>query len=152
MQFVVIDNLEGARRSLATGESDVFLWERHMTQPLVDAGEFRRVGEREVPWPAFVVSVGEDLLASHAGAIRETLDIVAGYAQRLKNGAHSAQLISEAYGLELRDAERWLSMVEWSRSRDRPDEALRGVIAALTAQGAIESTDVDLDDLWFRLT
>jgi sulfonate transport system substrate-binding protein len=116
MRFVVVGNLDGARRSLRAGDSDVFLWERHMTQPLVDAGEFRRVGEREVPWPAFVVSVREDLLTLHAGAIRETLDIVAGYAQRLKAGADSARLVSDNFGLELHDAARWLSTVEWSRS------------------------------------
>ena len=120
-------------------------------QPLVDSGEFRRVGEREVPWPAFVVSVRNDLLASQAAEIRSALDIVAGYARRLKTSAASAQLISDTYGLKPVDAERWLSTVEWSRSHERPDDALRAVIAALAAQGAIESTDVDLDDLWFRL-
>ena len=150
-QFVIINNLEGARRSLAAGESDVFLWERHMTQPLVDSGEFRRVGEREVPWPAFVVAIRKDLLEPFAGDIRIVLDTVASYAQRLRTGANSAQLVSETYGLDLRDAERWLSRVKWSRSHERPDSALRTVIAALGAQGAIESTDVDLDELWFPL-
>ena len=151
MQFVVVGNLDGARRSLATGQSDVFLWERHMTQPLVDAGEFRRVGERKVPWPAFVVSVREDVLPSHVGEFRSALDIVAGYAQRLKAGADSARLVSETYGIEPDDAERWLSMVQWSHSHERPDDALHAVIGALAAQGAIESTDVDLDDLWYRI-
>jgi sulfonate transport system substrate-binding protein len=150
-QFVVVGDLDGARRSLASGESDVFLWERHMTQPLVDAGEFRRIGEREVPWPAFVISVREDLLASHAGEIGGALDIVAGYAQRLKVGDDSARLVSDAYGLDLHDAERWLSMVDWSRSNERPDDALHAVIEALAAQGAVGSTDVDLDDLWYRI-
>lgn len=151
MQFVVVDNLEGARRSLAAGESDVFLWERHMTQPLVDAGEFRRVGEREVPWPAFVVSVRDDLLAANADAIRDALDIVANYAQRFKTSPDAAQAISQTYGIAPRDAERWLAAVEWSLSHERPDEALRKVITALAAQGAIESTGVDLDDLWSAL-
>jgi ABC-type nitrate/sulfonate/bicarbonate transport system substrate-binding protein len=151
MQFVVVDNLDGARRSLAAGESDVFLWERHMTQPLVDAGEFRRVGEREVPWPAFVVSVRTDLLEANADAIRDTLDIVANCAQHLKTSPDAAQAISRSYGIALRDAARWLATVEWSRSHERPDDALRKVITALAAQGAIESAEVDLDDLWSSL-
>jgi ABC-type nitrate/sulfonate/bicarbonate transport system substrate-binding protein len=151
MQFVVVDNLDGGRRSLAAGESDVFLWERHMTQPLVDSGEFRRIGEREVPWPAFVVSARDWLLESHATEVRGALDIVAGYAQRLKTGADSAHVVSDIYDIGLRDAERWLSKVEWSHSHGRPDEALQRVIAALDAQGAIETTAVDLDDLWFQL-
>lgn len=150
-QFVVVGDLDGARRSLSAGESDIFLWERHMTQPLVDSGEFRRVGEREVPWPAVVVAVRRDVLESSANDIRDVLDIVAGYARRLKNSADSAQKISETFGIELRDAERWLSMIEWNHSHERPDASLRAVIAALAAQGAIESTAVDLDDLWYRL-
>lgn len=151
-QFVVVGDLDGARRSLAAGESDVFLWERHMTQPLVDSGEFRRIGERAVPWPAFVVSVRNDVLETCGDDVRKVLDIVAGYAQRLKTGADSAHRVSETYGIELRDAERWLSMVEWGRSNERPDDALQSVVQALVAQGAIPSSDVDLDDLWFRLT
>ena len=150
-QFVFVGDLDGARRSLSAGESDIFLWERHMTQPLVDAGEFRRVGEREVPWPAVVVAVRRDVLESCGNDVRDVLDIAAGYAQRLKSGADSAQRISDTFGIELRDAERWLSMVEWSRSHERQDASLRAVIAALAAQGAIESIDVDLDDLWFAL-
>ena len=133
------------------GESDIFLWERHMTQPLVDSGEFRRVGEREVPWPAVVVAVRRDVLEPFGNDVRDVLDIVAGYAQRLKSGADSAQRISETFGIELRDAERWLSMIEWGRSHERPDAALRAVIAALAAQSAIESIDADLDDLWYGL-
>lgn len=151
MRFVVVGDLDGARRSLAAGESDVFLWERHMTQPLVDSGEFRRVGEHEVPWPAFVVSVREDILASHAAGIRSVLDIVGDYARRLKSGAETARLVSETYGLEPGDAERWLSTVDWNYSHERPDDGLRRVIAALAAQGAIDTTNVDLDDLWFEL-
>ena len=147
-----VGDLDGARRSLAAGESDVFLWERHMTQPLVDSGEFRRIGDRAVPWPAFVVSVRNDVLETCGVDGRNVLDIVAGYAQRLKTGADSAHRVSETYGIELRDAERWLSMVEWSRSNERPDDALQSVVQALAAQGAIPSSDVDLDDLWFRLT
>ena len=122
-----------------------------MTQPLVDSGEFRRVGEREVPWPAVVVAIRRDVLESSGNFVRNVLDIVARYAQRLKSGADSAQKVSETFGIELRDAERWLSMVEWSRSHKRPDAALQAVIAALAAQGAIESNDVDLDDLWYHL-
>ena len=123
-----------------------------MTQPLVDSGEFRRIGERAVPWPAFVVSVRNDVLETCGDDVRKVLDIVAGYAQRLKTGADSAHRVSETYGIELRDAERWLSMVEWGRSNERPDDALQSVVQALVAQGAIPSSDVDLDDLWFRLT
>ena len=41
--YVVVNTLAGAREAFATGEADVFLWERATTAPLVASGEFRRV-------------------------------------------------------------------------------------------------------------
>ena len=38
-EFVVVDSLEGARKALAAGDAEIFLWERFTTQPVVDAGE-----------------------------------------------------------------------------------------------------------------
>ena len=40
-QFVVVGGLDGARTSLGAGEADQFLWDRFMTEPFVEAGEFR---------------------------------------------------------------------------------------------------------------
>ncbi len=84
MSFVVVNDIDGARDALATGRADVFFWERHMTQPLVDAAEFRRIGEREVPWPAFVVAARRDILESRGRELRTVLDIAAAEARKLK--------------------------------------------------------------------
>jgi len=149
LQFVVIDNLEGARTALAEGRADIFLWERHMTQPLVDCGEFRRVGEREVPWPAFVVSARRDFLDAHATRLRAVLKIVASYCVTLKHGHGSAKLISDTYGIALADAERWLAGVQWADHHERPTKALERVKNALASQGA--AVAVSLDDLWYSL-
>ena len=151
MTFVVIDNLDGARQALRCGDADVFLWEKHMTQPLVDNGEFRRVGVREVPWPAFVVSVRKDVLAARAADIRHVLDIAARYARNLKRRTSAPRLVADTYGLALRDAKAWHADVRWSAGYRRPSAALRKVIAALRAQGAIGSDAVSLDRIWQAL-
>ena len=62
-RFVVVGDVDGARAALANDEADVFLWDRFMTAPLVDRGEFARIGVQPTPWPAFVIAVHEDLLA-----------------------------------------------------------------------------------------
>lgn len=151
MSFVVIDNLDGARRALAKGKADVFLWERHMTQPYVDNGEFRRVGERVVPWPAFVVSARQDVLANRARELRLTLDIVAGYARKLKRSKSAAALIAETYGLQLAGARSWLAEVRWCSGYRRPVGALARVVDALQAQQAIAPGPVNPDRLWHPL-
>ena len=149
MEFVVVDNIDGARMALAEGRADIFLWERHMTQPLVDSGEFRRIGEREVPWPAFVTSARNDFLETNADALRTVLAIVATYCQKLKDGDESTRLISDACGIAQADAERWLAGVRWTNDGRQPTAALERIKSALISQGAIEPT-ASIDTLWSR--
>ena len=147
--FELIGTIDGARKALADGSADVFLWEKHMTQPLVDTGEFRRVGEREVPWPSFVVSARRDYLADRSATLRTALEVVRNYAARFKASDDSAELICKTYGLELADARSWLSHVQWSRDARCPEEALRRVVDALRAQGIVPAGDsVSLSDIW----
>lgn len=147
MEFVVVDSLDGARAALAEGRADIFLWERHMTQPLVDSGEFRRIGEREVPWPAFVVSARSDFLEKKADSLRTVLDIVATYCEKLRHDNKSAQLISNTYGIAPADAERWLTSVRWTNDFERPDAALDRIKTALLSQGAI-APSTTIDKVW----
>lgn len=148
MEFVVVDHLDGARDALRSGTADVFLWEKHMTQPLVDNGEFRRVGVREVPWPAFVVSVRRDLLASRAMEVRDVLDVASRYARNLKRRASAPYLIAETYGLALHDARAWLEEVRWNAGYRRPAAALKKVVKALRAQGAITKHFASISRIW----
>ncbi len=148
MTFVVVDNLDGARDALRSGDADVFLWEKYMTQPLVDSGEFRRVGVREVPWPAFVVSVRKDVLATRAAEVRDVLDIASRYARNFKRRASAPRQVADAYGLALRDARAWHAEVRWSSGYRRPSGALQKVATALRAQGAIDNDAVPLNRIW----
>ncbi len=152
MAFETVGTIDCAREALKEGTADVFLWEKHMTQPLVDAGEFRRVGERAVPWPAFVVSVRRDYLAGHAAVLRSVLGIVRTFAKQLKDGKDSALLISRSYDIALADAESWLEHVQWSSDTVCPDEALVRCIDALQSQGVIASEGPqEIGDIWQSL-
>lgn len=152
LSFVVVNNLDGARRALATGDADVFLWERHTTQPLVDSGEFRRVAEREVPWPAFVVSVRRDVLDSSRNELKTVLKVVARCAANLKRRKNAAALIADTYGIQIGDVKRWLCSVRWSGSFRRPASALQRAAKALEAQGVIREDRFRLDELWETLS
>lgn len=148
MRFVVVDNIDGARAALADGTADVFLWEKHMTQPLVDSGEFRRIGHRVVPWPAFVVAARRDYLRKDSGQLRQVLDIVSAYAERLKNREDGAALISRTFGINLADSQAWLADVRWSTTHDCPQAALQRAITVLSAQGVIDAGEPRLDAIW----
>lgn len=138
-QFVVVGGLTGAINALPVGEAEIFLWERFMTQPHVDDGTFRRVGEVFTPWPSFVTAVRDEVLGSH----RELIDAVASVAARaaveLDNSPDAAQLIAERYGLQQSEAAMWLTTVEWA-APNHPDEMMiDGVVETMTRLGRIEA-------------
>lgn len=151
MDFVVVNSLDGAREALRDQEATVFFWEKFMTQPLVDAGEFKRVGQRVVPWPAFVVSGRRDVLESTGPQVRAVLDIAARFARNLKRRRSAAEMISKTYGIKHSNAERWLTDVRWAGGYRRPVTALRRAFDALEAQGVITQARFDPDRLWLRV-
>jgi len=151
MSFVVVDDMDGARRALATGKADVFLWEKHMTQPLVDSGEFRRLGVREVPWPAFVVSARRECLAERATDVRKVLDIVERYARNFSRRQSAPDLVAETYGLRPASARDWFAEVRWATGYRCPSAAIRRAIEALVNQGVVGRRGVDPRELWHPL-
>jgi len=152
MKFSRVGNLAGAREKLANGKVDVFLWEKFMTQPLVDCGEFRRIGERVVPWAAFVVSVREDILSEHAVAVRKMLEVVSTVCQELKNDPNAVQLIAERFQLKRDNTQQWFDLVEWSDGDfERPDDTVRRIIGYLEQVKVIEKADRGPGDVWHQL-
>lgn len=151
MEFVIVGGLAGARTALSNGEADAFLWERFMTQPYVDNGEFRRIGDRSVPWPAFVVAVREDVLAQRRDDIRRMLEIVDTECQELMENPKAVRLISTRYNLDPSETQAWFDHVRWHIGFDKPTEDLDRVIRYLKKVDIIENQDLKSDDVWTDL-
>ena len=49
------------------------MWEKFTTKPLVDSGEWRRVGECVTPWPCFVVAATNTALEKFGPDLLEVL-------------------------------------------------------------------------------
>ncbi len=150
MRFQTVGSLAGARQAFARSDAEVFLWEKTMTQPLVDAGEFRRIGIRAAPWPAFVFSVQPQAYARYRDLWRPLLHGVVASAWRLQRRRGAAGELAARYGLQESQVEAWLQTVRWSGSWRRPAGALNRVVNALQAQGAIGPAAVPLDTIWPR--
>ena len=50
------------------------MWEKFTTKPLVDSGEWRRVGECVTPWPCFVVAATNTALEKFGPDLLEVLE------------------------------------------------------------------------------
>ncbi len=151
LQFVKIGNIEGARKSLAAEESDVFLWEKFMTKPLVDSGEFRRVADRIVPWPAFVIAVRDDVLQQHSKAVGEVLRVVSEVCQNLKDDPAGAEVIARRYDLKTEDAASWLARTDWNNDFRYPELAFNKVFESLKLLNLIQDDSATCKDAWFQL-
>jgi sulfonate transport system substrate-binding protein len=113
LALVTVGNLDGAVEAFAAGKADVFFWEKFMTQPLVDAGKFRRLGEFTAPWPAFVVCAAGAIDDEQRAALGRALAVVLEEARALRGRPDAAHLIAARYGLAAADAQAWLRATRW---------------------------------------
>jgi ABC-type nitrate/sulfonate/bicarbonate transport system substrate-binding protein len=110
-QFVITQNIDGARQALKTAAADYFLWEKYMTAVWVKKGEFFQVGEITAPWPAFVFVTREQEILDFtpfAEALQESL--VNFYSGDIMDWINP---LSEKFNLSETDAQEWLRRVKY---------------------------------------
>lgn len=137
LDFVTVGNLDGAVEAFASGTADVFFWEKLMTQPLVDAGRFRRVGEFVAPWPAFVVCVADAANREQRDALTRALTLVLGEAAALRARPDAAAVIAARYGLAESAVTQWLATTRWSARVSVASRDLEPACAALSSLGVL---------------
>jgi ABC-type nitrate/sulfonate/bicarbonate transport system substrate-binding protein len=138
-QLVVVRTLQGAIEAFAAGTADVFLWEKFMTKPLVDAGRFRRIGEFVAPWPAFVVCASAGALATLRAEISTALRCVLRTAGELAGRPDRAELIASRYGLRAEDVAEWLRSTRWASKVGIEPRSIAPAVAALRQIGMIDA-------------
>lgn len=114
LAYEIVGSLDGARHALRIGLADVFMWEKFTTKFLVDAGEWRRIGEVPTPWPCFSVAASARALDGHGDKLIELLDIVRAECAALRADEACAKTIGSMYAQHEEDVVEWLGGVEWS--------------------------------------
>ena len=114
LRFATVGSLTGAIEAFSVGSADVFFWEKFMTQPAVDAGHFRRIGEFRAPWPAFVACVARAASPRKHAALSIALPRALDEAQRLVRDPAAPNEIAERYELEPGAVRDWLGTTRWA--------------------------------------
>jgi hypothetical protein len=124
--FVQVQNLDGARKALGNLEADLFFWEKWMTKPLVDAGEFKMIDECPTPWPCFVMvcSPTFEKETQKLNALLSAFSEVLSIGENIKSKTKSATEIGNRYGLKTEDARTWLAHVEWAKNWRDPENEI----------------------------
>lgn len=141
LKFVVVNNLDGARTALKNDEAHIFLWEKYTTRFLVDQREFKRVGEYPTPWPCFVISATNKILANDPESLKTTLEVIIDATKALKTNPEAIQLIAERYKLLEEDVTEFWPNTDWNQEINLPEAAVQKVLTTFRALGQLEHVD-----------
>ena len=117
LQFEIVNTIDGAVESLTSGKADYFMWERFMTQPLVDKGIFRRIADCPTPWPCFVIAVRNEVLEQHPKVIEQILDIINTTTEEFKLIPSIDRTLASKYNQKVEAIQEWLKLTRWSQKQ-----------------------------------
>ena len=137
LRFVVVGDLPGAIEAFREDRVDAFLWERFTTEPTVEAGKLRRIGDFVAPWPAWTLCARRAVWEKRREAVMQLFAEVTSAAARLQRNPARASLIAGRYGLRDSAVEAWLARTEWVDGPAAPEAALGAARRMLDAAGAI---------------
>lgn len=149
IEFELINTLDGAVEALSTNKAQLFLWERYMTQPIVDQGIFKRLETIATPWPSFVIAATEKCIKEKEEALAKILHIINTYTSDFKNIPSIDRTIASHYDLQVGDVQQWLLRTEFSDDQ-LWKSTVDKIIEEFTAVGIIEKK-VALEDLVYNL-
>lgn len=130
LSFEIINTIDGAVEALTNDKADYFMWERFMTQPLVDQKIFRRIAECPTPWPCFVIAVRNEIVENNPKIIQQILEIINTTTQEFKEIPSINRTLSVKYNLELTAVQEWLKLTHWS-TKQFTNDAFNKIIEEL---------------------
>ena len=128
VHFNVIGDVYGGIWALENNEADYFLWEKYTTQPFVDKGSCKRIGQVDTPWPCFVIACREEILAQHAEIIQEIIQLVKAQVKKITADVKTAESIAWRYHLSTQEVERWLNETRWNTETIDLPSAIKSTI------------------------
>lgn len=115
LEFVIVDTLDKAVVALQNKEADYFMWERFMTQPLVDQHIFRRIGVCPTPWPSFLLVGRRDFVQHNTALVDSIVEVINATTEEFKLIPSIDRTLAERYDQKIEDIQAWLSLTRWSQ-------------------------------------
>lgn len=138
LSFGIIGNMEGAKAAMDAGDEGIFLWEKYTTAPMVSDGTMKRIGEVPSPWPCFVMVASEKALGEFGSLLMEVRDRVYALSEQLMKDRENAAILSDRYGLEQGEVEKWLRQTRWCTAPRVSQKELEDAMATMTELGILK--------------
>jgi len=136
--FVIVNDMEGAKKALANGEADVFLWEKYMTMPMIEAGHMKRVGEIPTPWPGFVIAAGNETCKQREKELKRLLEVIRTASGDFMTHPDNFEHIAHKYGLKKDKMYEWFQITEWETTEHVHGDMIYTTAQTLQKVGIIE--------------
>lgn len=117
VHFEIVNTLDGAVEALVQNKADYFMWDRFMTQPVVDKGIFRRIGVCPTPWPCFLIVARKEFYENNKAAVSHTLEIINQTTREFKMIPSIDKTLASVFNQKLEDIRQWLQITKWSQKK-----------------------------------
>lgn len=116
LKFQVVGTIHGAEKALVEKGDLIFLWEKGMTQPLVDKKIFKSLGVLPTPWPCFLICVAPEVWKTRRSEIESVLSLVKSECEAFKrNESDSIGAVVQNFGLRPETAKEWFRHVAFAK-------------------------------------
>jgi sulfonate transport system substrate-binding protein len=136
--FILIENINGALKSLENNESEVFFWEKYTTKSHVENGNIRCIGEFVTPWSCFQIIASNNFIEKHADILEKMNQIINFSSKQFMTANNSIEEVSQRVNMQLQDAYNWFYSTEWSTNNQISEKMLENVIVSLMKINSIK--------------
>lgn len=138
LQFEIVNTLDGSIVALTENKADYFMWDRFMTQPIVDKGIFRRVGVCPTPWPCFVIVARKEFYEKNKSVIESILEVINNTTIEFKQIPSIDKTLASRYEQKLEDIQEWMKITKWSQ-KQLTEKQFESIQTQLQDLGIIEN-------------
>lgn len=117
VKFKVVHTIDGAVEALTNKNADYFMWDRFMTQPIVDKGIFKRIGVCPTPWPCFMIVARKDFYVENKAMVNHILQIINQTTREFKMIPSIDKTLASVFNQKLTDIQQWLQITHWSQEK-----------------------------------
>ncbi len=149
-QFITVQNIDGALKSLGERETNIFYWEKYTTKPFVQKGYLRRIGEFLSPWPCFMIAARNELIQNQPEVLDKMLRIIHEACDAFMENEKAPKLVSKAFDIPFQDAEYWFHSTEWTTNSWVSNKMLNSVLFTLKAAGIVDESASTEGLVWER--
>ncbi|WP_177765436.1 substrate-binding domain-containing protein [Flavobacterium sp. I3-2] len=139
LSYEIVNTLDGAVIALTENKADYFMWDRFMTQPIVDKNIFRRIGVCPTPWPCFVIVARKEFYENNQAVIKNILEVINYTTIEFKQIPSIDKTLASRYEQKLEDIQEWLKITKWSQ-KQLTEKQFEQIQNQLLELGIIKST------------